>query len=51
MQTSLFANTRGLKVKRIISCHYVLWSIRDKGTKRYTRRVHIFTYLSVRFTF
>jgi len=27
--TSLFANTRGLKVKRIISCHYVLRSIRD----------------------
>jgi len=33
MQTSLFANTRGLMVKRITTCHHALWSIRDKGTR------------------
>jgi hypothetical protein len=33
MQTSLFANKRVMMVKRIISCHNALWSIRDKGTK------------------
>jgi len=33
MKNSLFVNTRGLMVKRIISCHYALWSIRDKETK------------------
>ena len=49
--TSLFASTRGLTVRRIISCQYVLWSIRGRGTKWQRHSVHIFRFLSVGFIF